>query len=53
MIKDFVKNLLDDNEKDIKRMRKTVQIINSLEPQFQALAEEDFQAKTAEFRHRI
>lgn len=53
MIKDFVKNLLDDNEKDIKRMRKTVQVINSLESQFQALAPEDFPAKTEEFRQRL
>ena len=53
MIKNFVKNLLDDNEKEIKRMRKTVQVINSLEPQFEALAPEDFPAKTAEFRQRL
>jgi len=34
-------------------MRKTVEIINSLEPQFQALAPEDFPAKTEEFRQRL
>ncbi|HOQ10409.1 MAG TPA: preprotein translocase subunit SecA [Syntrophomonadaceae bacterium] len=53
MIKSLVKNLLDDNEREIKRMRKTVEIINSLEPQFQALAPEDFPAKTEEFRQRL
>ncbi len=53
MIKSLVKNLLDDNEREIKRMRKTVEIINSLEPHFQALAPEDFPAKTEEFRQRL
>lgn len=53
MLKNLVKNLLDDNEKDIRRMRKTVQIINALEPQFQALPAEEFPAKTEEFRQRL
>lgn len=53
MIKDFVKNLLDDNEKEIKRMRRTVEVINSLEPQFQALPDEAFPQKTEEFRQRL
>lgn len=53
MIRDFVKNLLDDNEKDIKRMRRTVEVINALEPQFIALKDEDFPSKTEEFRSRL
>jgi preprotein translocase subunit SecA len=53
VLKNLVKNLLDDNEKDIRRMRKTVQIINALEPQFQALPAEEFPAKTEEFRQRL
>lgn len=53
MIKELVKNLLDDNEKDIKRMRRTVQVIQSLEPQFQALPAEAFPQKTEEFKERL
>ncbi|MBW4838303.1 MAG: preprotein translocase subunit SecA, partial [Paenibacillaceae bacterium] len=43
----------DTNERDVKRLMKTVDYINSLEPQFEALSDEQLQAKTAEFRERI
>jgi len=53
MIKNMLKNLLDDNEKEIKRMRKRIEAINQLEEQFSQLRNEDFPAKTAEFKERL
>ncbi|HEC17684.1 MAG TPA: preprotein translocase subunit SecA [Sedimenticola sp.] len=41
------------NERLIKQMSKTVAKINQLEPSFQALSDEELQAKTAEFRQRL
>ncbi len=41
------------NERLIKRMRKTVAQINALEPEFEALTDEQLQAKTGEFRQRL
>ncbi|WP_068778983.1 preprotein translocase subunit SecA [Paenibacillus sp. GM2] len=43
----------DTNERDVKRLMKTVDIINKLEPEFIALTDEQLQGKTAEFRERI
>ena len=43
----------DTNERDVKRLMKTVDYINSLEPQFEALSDEQLKGKTAEFRERI
>ncbi len=40
------------NERLIKQMQKSVEAINSLEPAFQALSDEELTAKTAEFRQR-
>jgi preprotein translocase subunit SecA len=53
LIKDFVKKIIDNNEKEIKKMRLVVEDINLLEPQMQALADEEFPKKTAEFRQRL
>ena len=41
------------NERDVKRLMKTVDVINKLEPQFQALSDEQLKSKTEEFRARI
>ncbi|HID49791.1 MAG TPA: preprotein translocase subunit SecA, partial [Chromatiales bacterium] len=41
------------NERLIKQMRKTVARINALEPDFEALTDEQLQAKTGEFRERL
>lgn len=49
----FIKNLLDDNARDIKRMGKTVAQINQLEPELQQLSDAMLQAKTGEFRERL
>ena len=53
MIKGFLKKLLDDNEKEIRKYSKTVEIINRLEPQMTALPEAAFPAKTQEFKQRL
>jgi preprotein translocase subunit SecA len=41
------------NERDIKRLQPIIQRINELEPQMQALSEEQLRAKTDEFRQRV
>ena len=43
----------DSNEREIKRLMKTVEQINLLEPQFQTLSDEDLKAKTGEFKQRL
>ena len=41
------------NERLVKRMSKVVSKINALEPQVQALSDEELRAKTGEFRERL
>ena len=41
------------NEREIKRLRPLVEEINALEPQIQALSDEQLRAKTVEFRKRV
>lgn len=41
------------NERLLKQMSKTVTLINSLEPRFEALSDADLRAKTDEFRRRL
>jgi len=43
----------DTNERDVKRIMKTVDIINNMEKEFEALSHEELQGKTAEFRERL
>ncbi|WP_211749551.1 preprotein translocase subunit SecA [Paenibacillus sp. Marseille-Q4541] len=43
----------DTNERDVKRLMKTVDVINKLEPEFTALSDAQLQGKTEEFRSRI
>ncbi|ANF98476.1 preprotein translocase subunit SecA [Paenibacillus bovis] len=43
----------DTNERDVKRIMKTVDIINNMEPEFEALSHDELQGKTAEFRERL
>jgi len=40
------------NERELKRMRKSVDAINALEPTISALSDEELKGKTAEFRQR-
>ena len=41
------------DEREIKKMTRLVERINALEPEFQALSDEQLQNKTAEFKERI
>ncbi|MHB1418206.1 MAG: preprotein translocase subunit SecA [Bacillota bacterium] len=49
----LLKNLLDDNAKEIKKLSRRLQEINVLEPDLKTLRDEDLRAKTAEFRLRL
>lgn len=49
----FRKLLGSKNDRDIKRMNKTVNAVNALEEQMVALSDEQLQAKTSEFRERF
>jgi len=49
----FLKNLLDDNAKEIKRLSKKVEIINGFEPEMQALNDKALRGKTKEFKERL
>jgi len=45
--------LFDTNEKDLKKLWKMVDSINSLEPDFKKIKDKDIAAKTAEFKLRL
>ena len=47
MIKDALMRLIDDNDKEVKRLRRKVEAINRLEADFTALPAEEFPRKTA------
>src|SRR6478752_4148885 len=50
----LVKKLFGDaNEREIKRLMRTVEEINGLEPQIAQLSDEGLRDKTAEFRSRL
>ena len=49
----FRKLLGSKNDRDVKRMYKTVAIVNTFEEQMVALSDEQLQAKTNEFRERL
>lgn len=50
----FIKKLIGSrNDRIVRRLFKVVNHINSLEPQFAALTDEQLRAKTAEFRQRL
>ncbi len=53
MLKNFLKNILDDNEKEVKRYRKRVEAINELESRYEKLSEEEFPVQTEEFKQRL
>ena len=50
---EFLKNLLDINAKEIKRLSKKVEEINALEPEIKALSDQQLKAKTLEFKERL
>ncbi|MBD3668604.1 MAG: preprotein translocase subunit SecA [Kangiella sp.] len=41
------------NERTLKKLRKTVELINQLEPEMEALSDEELKAKTTEFKERL
>ncbi|MDR7343240.1 preprotein translocase subunit SecA [Pantoea alhagi] len=41
------------NDRTLRRMRKTVEIINKMEPDFEKLSDDELKAKTQEFRARL
>ncbi|WP_347489203.1 preprotein translocase subunit SecA [Desulfoscipio sp. XC116] len=49
----FIRNLLDDNSKEIKRLQKSVNQVNELEPEISALSDEQLQAQTPQFKARL
>ncbi|MFC1949148.1 preprotein translocase subunit SecA [Chloroflexota bacterium] len=49
----WLANLIDSNEKELKRLQPIVDEINSLEPQFKALSDTELRAKTGEFKTRL
>lgn len=53
MITDFLKKILDDDEKIVKKLGRTVDKINNLEPAMKALTDADFPLKTAEYKERL
>ena len=49
----FIRDLLDDNAREIKKYQKKVRLINDLEPAIMALSDEELRGKTDEFRTRL
>lgn len=54
MVASLLKKIIGSkNDRELKRLRKTVNVINSLEDQIKSLTDEALQAKTPEFRQRL
>ena len=49
----FLKNIFDNNARELKKYQKKVDIINGLEPEFEGLSDDRLAAKTQEFKQRI
>ncbi len=49
----WLNNLIDSNEKELKRLQPLVGEINSLEPEFEKLTDAELQAKTDQFKARL
>ncbi|MEW6066297.1 MAG: preprotein translocase subunit SecA [Bacillota bacterium] len=49
----FIKNLFDDNAREIKRLQRVVEDINGLEPQIAKLTDAELRGKTAEFKQLL
>ncbi|MBN2240299.1 MAG: preprotein translocase subunit SecA [Dehalococcoidales bacterium] len=49
----WLENLFDSNEKVIKRLQPVIDEINSLEPEYEKLSDEQLRAKTDEFKSRL
>ncbi|KUK82501.1 MAG: Protein translocase subunit SecA, partial [Pelotomaculum thermopropionicum] len=49
----FIKDWLDDNAREIKKLQRTVDDINGLEPKFNGMPEQELKGMTAVFRERL
>jgi len=49
----WLSNLIDSNDKELKRLQPLVDHINSLEPEFEKLTDAELRAKTDEFKARL
>ncbi len=49
----FLKTLFDGNERELVKLRRTVERVNALEPSIAALSDEQLAAKTDEFKARL
>ncbi|MGQ9546251.1 MAG: preprotein translocase subunit SecA [Dehalococcoidia bacterium] len=49
----WLSNLIDSNERELRRLQPVVDHINSLEPEFEKLSDAELRAKTAEFKARL
>ncbi|HTX03871.1 MAG TPA: preprotein translocase subunit SecA [Candidatus Acidoferrales bacterium] len=49
----FLKTIFDANEREISRLRRTVERVNAFEPAISALSDEALAAKTPEFKGRL
>src|SRR5690554_607833 len=50
---EFLRNMWDTNQKEIKRMAPIVAKVNALEPEFDQLSDQELKAKTQEYKERI
>jgi preprotein translocase subunit SecA len=54
MIGKFIQSIFGSkNERDLRRMAPVVDLINRLEPRFQAYSDTELLARTAEFKERL
>lgn len=50
----FIKKIFGDaNEREVKRLMKTVEVVNALEPEYEQLSDEQLKNKTEQFRQRL
>jgi preprotein translocase subunit SecA len=49
----FLKSIIDGNEREVTRLRRTAKAVNEFDAEFSALADDDLKAKTAEFKRRL
>jgi preprotein translocase subunit SecA len=49
----FLKTLVDGNEREVARLRRTARAVNEFDANFSALSDAELQAKTAEFKNRL
>ncbi|HEX4012429.1 MAG TPA: preprotein translocase subunit SecA [Candidatus Cybelea sp.] len=49
----FLKTLVDGNEREVARLRRTARAVNTFDEAFSALSDAELQAKTPEFKNRL